>query len=338
MKHIFGPILSRRLGVSLGIDPIPYKTCNFDCIYCELGKTTTKTTIRKEYISKDLILKQLEGYLSRLSFLPDYITISGSGEPTLNIKIGEIIRGIKQITPTPVAVITNSSLLFNDKVKDDLLEADIVLPSLDAASLSIFKYINRPQLSLNYNSNETQSIINLNNIIQGLTDFRKAFSGKIWLEILFCQVVNGDKNEVERIREIAEQVVPDKIQLNTVIRPPSEDFAYPLSEYQLHLIKQKLGMRSEIISNISLPEWPTHFADEEKNILNLISRRPCTCNDLSRSLGVSSSEVLPVLNKLMQKGQVQYKPHQHNGYYIAEDIKNVGFNQANNKDMNNGMD
>jgi wyosine [tRNA(Phe)-imidazoG37] synthetase (radical SAM superfamily) len=320
MKHIFGPIHSRRLGVSLGIDPIPYKTCSFDCIYCELGETTNKTTVRKEYISKDLILRQLERYLPFLSFLPDYITISGSGEPTLNIKIGEIIRGIKQITPIPVAVITNSSLLFNDQVKDDLLEADIVLPSLDAASLSIFEFINRPQLSINYNCNETQCIIDINHLIQGLIDFRKAFSGQIWLEILFCRVVNDDKNEVERIREIVEYINPNKIQLNTLVRPPSEDYAYPLSGKQLYLIKEKLGIQAEIISNIPLPEWPTHVGDEEKNILNVIRRRPSTCDDLSRAIGLSYTEVLPFLNKLMGKGQVKYKSHQHDGYYFGMNI------------------
>ena len=141
MKNIFGPVPSRRLGMSLGVDLIPFKTCSYDCIYCELGKTTNKTSARKEYISKDIIFKQLEEYLVLLDSPPDYITISGSGEPTLNSKLGEIIRHIKGITKIPVAVLTNSSLLFMDEVRKDLLEADIVLPSLDAVSSNIFSIL-----------------------------------------------------------------------------------------------------------------------------------------------------------------------------------------------------
>ena len=309
MEYVFGTVPSRRLGMSLGIDLIPYKTCSYDCAYCELGETTHKTTIRKEYVSKDLVLKQLEDYLPLLDVPPDYITISGSGEPTLNAKIGEVIQGIKQITSIPVTVITNSSLLFFDRVKEDLLAADIVLPSLDAVSPLIFKHINRPESSLD-----------INEIIKGLIDFREEFSGKIWLEILFCRVLNDDRAEVERIREKIEDIKPDKIQLNTVVRPPNKDFSYPLNTKQLSSIKEMLGPKAELISDIVPSGRGTHFTDNEEKIMNLIARRPCTFDDISKALELHTNETLKYLDKLQNEGKVYYKLYHYCMYCNAVNI------------------
>lgn len=309
MKHIFGPVPSRRLGMSLGVDLIPYKTCSYDCIYCELGKTTDKTIIRKEYISKDLIVRDLEEYLPLLQSPPDYITISGSGEPTLNSKIGEIIKEIKRISSIPVAVITNGSLLYLDEVKEELLAADIVLPSLDAVNPSVFEHINRPEPSLN-----------INDIIKGIIDFGNEFNGEIWLEILFCRALNDDRAEIEKIREKIEDIKPERVQLNTVLRPSSYDFAYPLSEKQLVSIKELLGTNVELISDTVPSEMGTSFADKEEKIVNLISRRPCTCDDICNALRLHSNETLKYLAKLIKEERVQYKLHHHRGYYQVVNV------------------
>ena len=309
MKHIFGPVPSRRLGMSLGVDLIPYKTCSYDCIYCELGKTNNKTILRKEYIATDTIIRHLEEYLPLLQFPPDYITISGSGEPTLNLKVGEIIQEIKSISAIPVAVITNGSLLFMDEVKEDLLKADVVLPSLDAVNPSVFRHINRPEPSLD-----------INDIIKSLIDFRKGFHGEIWLEILLCRGLNDDRAEIEKIRAKIEDIKPDRVQLNTVLRPSSYDFAYPLSEKQLLSIKKILGINAEVVSNNTPLEKGTSFADKEAKIVNLISRRPCTCDDISNALRLHSNETLKYLAKLIKEGRVQYKQHQNRGYYKVVNV------------------
>ena len=193
-KYIFGPVPSRRLGRSLGVDLVPYKTCTFDCIYCDLGRTTHKTTFRQPFVSPEEIQKELELTLSVLDKKPDFITLSGSGEPTLNSNIGEIIRGVKEITSIPVAVLTNSSLLTLEEVRKDLLEADLVLPSLDAITPSLFEYINRPHSSLR-----------IEEILSGLIQFRKQYRGQIWLEILFCRGVNDGKDEIEKLKEAIEE-------------------------------------------------------------------------------------------------------------------------------------
>ena len=147
-RHLYGPVPSRRLGKSLGIDLVPHKVCTYDCVYCQIGKTTEKTLQRKEYVPEKEVLEELKAFLKDGSSSVDYLSLGGSGEPTLHSKIRSIIKGIKEITDIPVAVITNGSLFCKKEVRDDLLRADVVLPSLDAVSPEIFKKINRPNARL----------------------------------------------------------------------------------------------------------------------------------------------------------------------------------------------
>ena len=304
LKYIFGPVPSRRLGRSLGVDLVPYKTCTFDCIYCDLGRTIRKTTSRQSCVSPEEIQGELEFTLSVLEKKPDYITLSGSGEPTLNTKIGEIIRRIKKITSTPIAVLTNSSLLSLDEVRRDLSEADVVLPSLDAITPSLFEYINRPHTSLK-----------IEEIISGLIQFRNQYRGQIWLEILFCRGVNDSKEEIEKLKAVIERIKPDRIQLNTPVRPPAEDFAFPLTLAQLEEIRERLGDKAEIISEFAAPLGEELNSVKDTEILNLIKRRPCTTEDISKALGLHLNEVVKCLEKLLKEGGVHYRMYEHRGYY-----------------------
>ena len=308
-KYIFGPVPSRRLRRSLGIDLIPYKTCTFDCIYCDLGRTTHKTTSRQSYVVSEEIQKELELSLSVLDKKPDYITLSGSGEPTLNTNIGEIICKIKEITSTPVAVLTNGSLLSMDEVREDLSEADAVLPSLDAITSALFEYINRPYSS-----------IKIEEIISGLIQFRKQYRGQIWLEILFCRGVNDGKEEIEKLKEVIERIEPDRIQLNTPVRPPAEDFAFPLTLAQLEEIRERLGDKAEIISEFAAPLGEEFNSVKDTEILNLIKRRPCTTEDISKALGLHLDEVVKYLEKLVKEGVVHYRMYEHHCYYESTPI------------------
>jgi len=304
LKYIFGPVPSRRLGRSLGIDLVPNKTCTFDCIYCELGRTTHKTILRQSHVSPREIQGELEIYLSGLEKKPDYITLSGSGEPTLNINIREIIRRIKEITSTPVAVLTNSSLLSLNEVRMDLSEADVVLPSLDEITPALFEYVNRPHASLG-----------IEEIISGLIQFRKQYRGQIWLEVVFCRGINDDKEEIERLKGIIERIQPDRVQLNTPVRPPAEEFAYPLTTTQLEEIRKKLGDKAEIISEFTAPLGEEFNSVKDTEILNLIKRRPCTTEDISKALGLRIDEVVKHLNHLTKTGTVRYRMYEHRCYY-----------------------
>lgn len=304
MKYIFGPVASRRLGRSLGIDLVPYKTCSFDCLYCELGVTTCLTLERSQYTPPREIIAELKDYLEQLVIQPDYITVGGSGEPTLHSDLGAIIAEIKRLTSIPVAVLTNSSLLYRDDVKEELLLADVVLPSLDAVSPSVVASLNRPHPSLD-----------VKQIIQGLIDFRKRFTGGIWLEILLCRGVNDSEEELINLREAIQKISPDKIQLNTLDRPPAEDSVLPLSREELERIKKFFGEKAEIISGALPEDGQGGIADRKKQVYHLVKRRPCTFDEISLTLGISKKELPDLIESLKKEGRVSERLHNNRVYY-----------------------
>ena len=301
--YVYGPVPSRRLGYSLGVDILPPKTCTLDCIYCQLGATPEKTVQRKNYVPQDIVLAQIQDVLRSAKHI-DYITFSGSGEPTLNSGIGEMIHKIKKITRIPVAVLTNATLLAIDRVRKDLLEADLVAPSLDAATQALFSEVNRPHDSLN-----------IADIIQGLINFRKEFRGQIWLEIMLVKGINDSAEHIQKLKDVMAKVRPDKVQLNTVIRPPADDAAQPLTFEELAKIKTFLGERCEIIADFSKHEQQPHETSLESAILTTVKRRPVTLSDMAAFLGKHPDEILKHLNRLLDKEQVKRVRHGGKTYY-----------------------
>jgi wyosine [tRNA(Phe)-imidazoG37] synthetase (radical SAM superfamily) len=239
MKYIYGPVKSRRLGLSLGITLTPCKICSFDCVYCQLGKTTFKTPEIKEYIKAGEIIQELAIWVQNnpeAARSLNYITFSGAGEPTLNSKIGQLIAEIKKITPVPIAVITNASLLNNPEVRKAISLADLIIPSLDAASPEVFVRINRPHESLK-----------LDEIIQGLISLRKEFAGQIWLEVMLARGINDDLRQIKKLNEIIEKVNPQRIQINSPVRSTAEPDCLAVDKSKLEKIKEILGQKCEII-------------------------------------------------------------------------------------------
>jgi wyosine [tRNA(Phe)-imidazoG37] synthetase (radical SAM superfamily) len=239
MRYIYGPVKSRRLGSSLGITLTPQKTCDFDCVYCQLGRTSEKTLERKEYIRIDEIYNELLSWFKnnpQEASKPQYITISGSGEPTLNIKTGELISRIKKLTPIPICVITNSSLLGESQVRQELLGADLIIPSLDAAEPSVFEEIDRPI-----------SEIKIEQVIEGLIELRREYKGKIWLEVMLVKGLNDDYRHIERLKEVIEKIKPDKIQLNSPVRTTAEEKIVAVAMKKMEKIKEILGEKCEIL-------------------------------------------------------------------------------------------
>jgi wyosine [tRNA(Phe)-imidazoG37] synthetase (radical SAM superfamily) len=304
MPCIYGPVPSRRLGVSLGVDVIPRKTCSYDCIYCQLGRVTNKTTKRDIYLPEEPIIREIKDFLDHMKTPVDYITFSGSGEPTLHSRIGTIIGEIKKMTSIPVAVITNGSLLFMDEVKRDLSEADLVIPSLDAVSKSVYETINRPEESLE-----------INQVIEGIVDFKKRFRGQVWIEILFCRGINDDPSEVARIKEVLERINPSRIQLNTVYRPPAEDFASPLTEERLSEIKEVLGGKASVITPYRGNRPIGGGGEVEAHIIDALKRRPLTADDISEILGLHPEEIIKHLKVLVDDKRIRHRLHGHKIFY-----------------------
>lgn len=304
MKHIYGPVPSRRLGISLGVDLVPKKICTYDCIYCQIGGTTLQTVERKAYIPARSILRDVKEALQEWGEKVDYIAISGSGEPTLNSAIGEVIHGIKKMTSLPVAVITNSSLIHLEEVRQSLLQADVIMPSLDAATTSVFQTINRPHSS-----------IEIEQIIQGLAALRKEYKGQIWLEILLCRGVNDGGEEIEGFRQAIRTIRPDKVHLNTVVRPAVEDYASALPRDRMEQVRAFLGEDAEIIAEFKGHTQVIPSDDFEQKIIRTIQRRPETPEDLAKALGLHDLEIVKILDKLAKEGRVKYRVFNQRLYY-----------------------
>lgn len=293
-KHIYGPVPSRRLGRSLGVDIIPFKTCSYDCMYCQLGNTTNHTIERKLYTEPDEILEELGHRLREVQ--PDFISFAGSGEPTLNSGLGRIIHGIKALTDVPVVVFTNASLLWMPEVRTDLAEASIVSPSLDAARLETAIQINRLATGLSFEQ-----------IYSGLQTFCREYSGRIWLEILFVEGINDSPDDIQALAGALRGMTGiERVQLNTVSRPPAEHCARPLSHKRLQAISQllpgKIGIIAPTFKGHAYKNQGRELRDED--VIELLERRPCTEAGLAQGLGIEPRIVEKLVEPLVANGTI----------------------------------
>ena len=234
----------------------------------------------------------------------DYITVSGSWEPTLNSSLGEIIHGIKEETSIPVVVLTNGTLLHRRDVRRDLREADIVVPSLDAATPGMLARVNRPDKA-----------IRLDRMLEGLAAFRREFKGKIWLEIMLVAGLNDSPAHVRKLKKIIDSIGPDKVQLNTVVRPPAERTARPLGESRIRTICKALGPTCEVAVTFPGKSGKPSGENPEKAILAMVRRRPVTALDIAVSLGLRPAGIAKALASLVSSGRVKCIHHVGKTYY-----------------------
>lgn len=291
-KYLFGPVPSRRLGLSLGVDIVPLKTCTQNCVYCQLGVTGVLTLERRPYVPIEVVLSELKARIAgRLQ--ADYITLSGSGEPTLNSEIAKLIDGIKEITRIPVAVLTNGTLFTNPAVRADCAKADVVLPSLDAGTEETFRKINCPHKDINFSA-----------FVEGLCKFRAEYTGQIWLEVFFCDRLNTSDEEIEKIRVLIERISPDKVQLNTAVRPVADKSVVRAEPDRLAAIARLLGPNAEVIADFSGIESASDVEPNMEDILEMLKRRPCTLQDICNGLSIHRNEVLKYLAHLEAAGLI----------------------------------
>jgi len=234
----------------------------------------------------------------------DYVTFSGSGEPTLNSEIRKMISRIKKLTSIPVAILTNGTLLYQARIREDLMGADLVIPSLDTVTGGIFETVNRPHPSLK-----------IDEVITGIDNFSQDFGGKVWLEIVLVKGINDSLEEIERVARVTGKMNLERIQLNTVVRPPAEEFAEPLSREDLENMKTVLGEKCEIIAEFKRPTQRAQEVDVEKKILSMVKRRPLRLVDISRSLGLHRNEIIKYLEALEKKHEIRTKVHNNQVYY-----------------------
>jgi wyosine [tRNA(Phe)-imidazoG37] synthetase (radical SAM superfamily) len=303
--HIFGPVPSRRLGISLGVDLVTHKICSLDCVYWECGKTTNLTLQRGPYVSFEAVKSELDHYWAHNED-PDYITFSGSGEPTLNQDLGQVIDYIKAEKPgVKVAVLTNSTLLNDPGVRQELCLADLVIPSLDAVSKTAFIKLNRPVKG-----------VSVEDMIRGIQAFAREFSGKIWLEIFILPGVNDTCEELGALRQIILSIGPEMVQLNTLDRPGTVSHIRPATTGELDRVKEILNMDIvQIIARTTDKKSSGQHRDMASAIVETIHRRPCTREDLVAILSADPDQVDTLLATLSAEGRIEAR-HQARGIFF----------------------
>ncbi len=310
-NYLFGPVPSRRLGMSLGVDLVPRKVCSLDCVYCEVGKTTKLTTDRMEYVPLEKIKQELTHYFEHNPD-PDFVTFSGSGEPTLNSRIGEVIQHIRHLrSDISIAVLTNGTLLSEAPVRKSLLGADLVLPSLDAATQEVFEKINRPEGNLA-----------IDRYIRGIVDFRKEYKGKIWLEVFILPGYNDSESELKALRDAVERISPDSVQLNTLDRPGTIAGLRGATRAELKRVADQWAFdHLEIIAaSPGRKNIRAYREDAESAILETISRRPCTVDDLNTLLGMHSQEINKYLDVLEGEGKIEPVEQERGVFYRVKEV------------------
>lgn len=306
-KYLYGPVPSRRLGLSFGVDIVPFKICTLDCVYCQLGRTGEKTTQRRDFGPVDPILAELKEAVSE-GCHADFVTIGGSGEPTLNLRLAELVDGIKNITDIPVALLTNGTLFDRPDVRSDCARLDVVLPSLDAADQETFHRIDRPE-----------STISIEQVISGLCKLREEFRGQIWLEVFLVRSVNSAPAQIARIKDAVARIRPDRIQLNTAVRPTADPDVVRLDADELERIAAQLGPTCEVVADFAkMPNGRIEAADTSDELilhsrgveirqalLSMLKRRPCSLDDISAGLSIGRGEASRYVCELQEQGRIR---------------------------------
>lgn len=294
-SYLYGPVPSRRLGRSLGIDIVPHKVCSYDCIYCQLGRTTRLTSERDRLVDPSEVIAELEHWLEEGGDA-EYITFAGSGEPTLHSELGDMIRNTKKLTPIPVAVITNGSLLSEPEIREAVSAADLLVPSLDAGTERIFRAINRPAPGVSFLT-----------MTEGLVRSAQEFAKEIWLEVMLVEGVNDSDSELLAIREIAHRVCPDRLQVNTVDRPSRSGRARPVSDDRLAEARRVFGASAEIIARGVVAATDQHqWRETDEQLMRMLAVRPCTVDDIIAASGRKAHEIAKHLRRLEQNGLIEH--------------------------------
>ncbi len=302
-QYLFGPVPSRRFGRSLGIDLTPHKTCSLDCVFCQLGRTSRKTLERKAYVSTSEVIDEIDHWL-RTDGDANYLTLSGSGEPTLHTEFGRVLAFLRN-QPIPSALLTNGTLLNLPEVREAAALADVVKVSLSAWDQKSFEWVNRPHARLEFGS-----------LIDGLKAFRSTFNGQLWLEVFLLYGINAMTRDVEEIARLSREFMPDRVHLNTVARPPAEDFAAAVPMEKLEALCGLFDPPAHIAAGFNSQRSRTIEANEA-TILAMIRRRPCTIEHIEAAFGMHINEVSKYLGALMKKDQIRADRKNQAVYYAA---------------------
>lgn len=303
-RHLFGPVPSRRLGRSLGVDLTPFKTCTLDCIFCQLGHTTHRTLERKEYVPVTEITGEIRAWLTE-GGKADYVTLAGSGEPTLHDRFGEVLQFVHEETAIPTALLSNGTLFWRPEVRKAAQRADVVKLSLSAWDSVSFGHVNRPHPDLK-----------LRKIVDGYRAFRDEFRGKLWIEVFLVWGTNSVWRDVEKIAALVNGLAADEIHLNTAVRPPAEEFAFAMPQKEMESLTGLFRPVAKVIAEFAA-EKSAEVAATEDTILAMLKRRPCTAAQMAEVFGMHLNEVSKYVGKLSRTGRIKARNSGREAYYTA---------------------
>jgi wyosine [tRNA(Phe)-imidazoG37] synthetase (radical SAM superfamily) len=303
-RYLFGPVPSRRLGRSLGVDLTPFKTCTLDCIFCQLGHTTHKTLERKEYVPLADVEAEVEAWI-KSGGKADYITLSGSGEPTLHNRFGDILQFIRDRTDIPTALLSNGTLFWRPEVREAAKRANLVKLSLSAWDQASFDHVNRPHPDLKFQR-----------IMEGYRAFRDEFQGKLWIEVFLVWGTNTVRRDVEKIAAFVEAIGPDDIHLNTAVRPPAEAFAFAMPRKAMEELTGLFRPAATVVAEFP-SDRSADVAANESTILAMLQRRPCTAQQIAEVFGMHLNEVSKYIGKLLRNGKIARHDRDGESYYAA---------------------
>jgi wyosine [tRNA(Phe)-imidazoG37] synthetase (radical SAM superfamily) len=291
-RYLFGPVPSRRLGLSLGIDLCPMKTCCMDCVFCQLGHTQSCTIERREYVPTALVLAELREWKAA-GGTADCLTLSGSGEPTLHTGFGEVLRFIRSETPFKSALLSNGALMTIPEVRLDAALADIVKVSLSAWDAESFRRVNRSHPALRFAD-----------LVRSYESLRTAFRGELWLEVFVIRGVNDSRRDMAAIASLASQFAPDRVHLNTAVRPAADADVNALTAGELAALADLFDPPAEVIAEFKADKEASKAAVDDEALAALVSKHPATVRQIAAALGVSAEQVASGLERLRAAGRV----------------------------------
>ena len=307
-KYLFGPVPSRRLGRSLGVDLIPFKTCTMNCTYCQLGETTCEVSERGDYVPMQHVLAELERWMAT-DGQADHITLAGSGEPTLHSHFGEVFRWVKKHADIASVLLTNGSLLHFPEVRADAALADKVKVTLSAWDEASFQQIHRPAQGVTFDL-----------LVAGERIFRKEYAGELSVEVFIIEGINSDVAHVRRIAEVVDSINPDRIDINTAVRPPADSGVKAVSPEQLAELADILGPKAEVTASFKKQTSPAMEVTPEA-LLGLIQRHPATAGQLARDFNASIEAISKSLNAMVAEGKISAEVRDGETYYFHRSEK-----------------
>lgn len=303
-KYLFGPVPSRRFGRSLGVDLVPRKTCTFNCAFCEVGPTTCLTMERKEHVPLEEVQRELAAWRSS-GGTADFVSVTGSGEPTLHTGFGRILEFIKSEIKIRSALLTNSTLLYLPDVRRAAGAADVIKVTLSAWDEASFRRIARPHADLRFAS-----------VVEGLKSLRDEYPGAIWMEVFIVPNLNSDMSQIKAIAELARSMKPDRIQLNTAVRPTAESKVGAVSSFFLHEISTLFAPRAEVIAGFAgMSEQGRNVGQDV--ILAMLKRRPCTAADVTAAFSLAVAETEKMLRKMVDEKLARIEKRNGDEYFIG---------------------